>query len=87
MQQISRQIEFQNLPLVHTDLYCSLIVMNTTLKVYPSTSLIVFSIFLWEFPVLIPKSRIELIFRMGWARLPSPPTLHKPFLCFKGRPD
>ena len=67
-------------------LYCSLVVMDTTLKVNPSMYPIVFTIFLFEFPVLRAKSPADLILWMGWARLPSPSTHHKPLLCFKARP-
>ena len=68
-------------------LYCSLVVMDTTLKVNPSMYPIVFTIFLFESPVLKAKSLVDLVLRMGWARLPSPSTHHKPLLCFKARPD
>ena len=88
MQQISQKIEckmclrFTSITL----LCCSLVVMNTTLKVNPSIYQIVLTIFLFEFPVLSAKYLVYLILRMGWACLPSPCTPHKPLLCFKARP-
>ena len=68
---------------------CSLVVMDTTLKMNPSFYPIVLTIFLFESPVLKAKSLVDLILWMGWARLPSTPTPHKPplLLCFKARPD
>merc|ERR1719206_657090 len=66
--------------------YCSLVVMDITLKVNPSIYPIVLTIFLFESPVLMAISRVELILWMGWARLPSPPTPYKRLLCFKARP-
>ena len=86
MQQRLQQIEFHDVPLVHTDLYRLLMAMNTTLKVNPSIYPIVLIIFLFECPVLKAICLVDLILRMGGARLPSPSTLHKPLLGLKARP-
>ena len=61
--------------------------MNTTLKVNPLKYPIAVTTFLLESPVLTAKFLVNLITRVGRARLPSLTAPQKGGLALKARPD
>ena len=68
-------------------LWHSLVVMNTTLKVNPLKYPIAVTTFLLESPVLMAKFLVNLIARVGRARLPSLTAPQKGGLPLEARPD
>ena len=75
------------MPYFHSLFYCSLVFMNTTLKVNPLKYPIALTTFLWEPPALKTKFLVSLIPRVGRARLPSLTTPQEGGLPHKARPD
>ena len=75
------------MPYFHSLFYCSLVFMNTTLKVNPLKYPFTLTTFLLESPVPTAQFLVNLIARVGRARLPSMTAPQKSGLPLKARPD